>query len=254
MKVFLTAEWRNLINLTYRVPADLLEPRLPAGLELDLFEGHAYLSLVAFDFVNTRVKGVRVPFHVDFPEINLRYYVRAGHHRGVVFVQELVPKHCIAYIARRFYNEPYASYPMESVHETLANGELHSRHSLWIDANEFLIDVKTTAETSLPPEDSAAHFFKEHDLGFGVDRSGETLCYEVAHPVWETRTVHALRLKFDFGKVYGDEWAFLNTLQPQYPLFAVGSAIKVFHPQTLTAWLSAQSGAASASVPETVTD
>ena len=89
MKVFLSAEWHNLINLTYRVPAEKLEPLLPKGVELDLYEGHAHLSLVAFDFINTRVKGMKIPFHVDFPEINLRYYVRAGRHRGGIGSQTL---------------------------------------------------------------------------------------------------------------------------------------------------------------------
>ena len=50
--VFLSAEWRDLVNLTYRVPKEKLEPYLPEGVELDLWEGEAHLSLVAFDFVN----------------------------------------------------------------------------------------------------------------------------------------------------------------------------------------------------------
>jgi uncharacterized protein len=239
MKVFLTAEWRNLINLTYRVPAEKLESILPHGLELDLYEGHAHLSLVAFDFVNTRVKGIKIPFHVDFPEINLRYYVRTQDgHRGVVFIKELVPKHCIAFVAQRFYNEPYESHPMESVHVNGEDGRLESRHKLWVDGTESMIETVCGGGCHIPPADTAAHFFKEHDLGFGVDKRGETLCYEVAHPVWEVREVQDVKLQFDFRKVYGDEWAFLQDLQPQFQLLAVGSAIKVFHPLPLKQWLA----------------
>jgi uncharacterized protein len=254
MKVFLTAEWRNLINLTYRVPAEMLTPILPKGVELDLFEGHAHLSLVAFDFVNTRVKGIKIPFHIDFPEINLRYYARVGEHRGVVFIRELVPKHCIAFIAQRFYNEPYASFPMESSHETLPDGRLASHHKIWKEAHEYHLDTVCSAETSIPAVDSAAHFFKEHDLGFGVDKKGETLIYEVAHPVWETRVLEELKLDFDFGKIYGEEWAFLSDLQPQFSLFAEGSAIKVFHPTSLAKWLDHRAMIATDSVVETVAD
>jgi uncharacterized protein YqjF (DUF2071 family) len=252
MKVFLSAEWRNLINLTYRVPAEKLEPLLPKGVELDLYEGHAHLSLVAFDFVNTRVKGVKIPFHVDFPEVNLRYYVRAGGHRGVVFIRELVPKHCIAFVAQRFYNEPYESYPMESRHETLPDGRLQSQHTIWKGERTHKIMTIASAEKTIPPVDSAAHFFKEHDLGFGVDKKGETLKYEVGHPVWETRELLEVQLDFDFGLVYGDEWAFLGDLKPTYPLFAEGSAIKVFQPTSLEAWLAEQ--AEVPSVAEAVAD
>lgn len=248
MKVFLSAEWRNLINLTYRVPAECLQPILPKGVELDLYEGHAHLSLVAFDFVNTRVKGMKIPFHVDFPEINLRYYVRAGQHRGVVFIKELVPKHCIAFVARRFYNEPYESYPMESSHETQPGGTLRSHHVLHLGGAEHHIRTEVGAQAYTPAADTAAHFFKEHDLGFGVDKDGVTLSYEVAHPVWETRDVLDVQLDFDFAAVYGQEWGFLRELKPQFPLFAVGSAIKVFHPVTLADWLR-QREAASVAEP-----
>jgi uncharacterized protein YqjF (DUF2071 family) len=55
---FLTAEWRNLLLATYAVPPSLLTPRLPPGLELDTKNGNAFVSLVAFEFLNTRVLGV----------------------------------------------------------------------------------------------------------------------------------------------------------------------------------------------------
>jgi uncharacterized protein YqjF (DUF2071 family) len=254
MKVFLSAEWHNLINLTYRVPAEKLEPILPKGVELDLFEGHAHLSLVAFDFINTRVKGVKIPFHVDFPEINLRYYVRAGKHRGVVFVKELVPKHCIAFVAKRFYNEPYESHPMESHHTMDNDGKLVSHHSLWVNSQEFTIQTTAAAEIQIPGPESAAHFFKEHDLGFGIDKKGDTLCYEVSHPVWETRDLVDVKLNFDFGKIYGEEWAFLNEMQPHFPLFAVGSAIKVYHPLSLENWLATRGVEQEALLAKAVAD
>jgi uncharacterized protein YqjF (DUF2071 family) len=92
MKVFLSAEWRNLVNLTYGVPPDLLAPHVPPGLELDIFQGMAHVSFVAFDFLDTRVKGIHVPDHVNFPEVNLRFYVNYKGRRGVVFIREYVPK------------------------------------------------------------------------------------------------------------------------------------------------------------------
>lgn len=65
-KVFLTAEWRNLILITYKIPTDILTPHLPKGIELDTINGETFASLVAFDFLNTKVKGVKIPFHVNF--------------------------------------------------------------------------------------------------------------------------------------------------------------------------------------------
>src|SRR5579872_6180926 len=115
-RIFLTAEWRYLAMLNYAIDPALIKHLVPAGTELDFFEGKTYVSLVAFRFLRTRVLGYRIPFHQDFEEVNLRLYVRRTHgdslRRGVVFIREIVPKYAIARIARLAYNENYISLPM----------------------------------------------------------------------------------------------------------------------------------------------
>src|SRR5262244_2296513 len=74
--VFLTAEWLNLVLLNYVVSRSLLEPLVPTGTELDLWGGDAYVSVVGFLFSDTRVRGVAIPLHRTFEEVNLRFYVK----------------------------------------------------------------------------------------------------------------------------------------------------------------------------------
>ena len=76
MKRFLTARWQDLIMANYEVDPSLLESRLPAGTSLDLHEGKCFVSLVGFMFLDTRVLGIPIPYHRDFEEINLRFYVK----------------------------------------------------------------------------------------------------------------------------------------------------------------------------------
>src|SRR5262249_30027230 len=111
-KPFLTAKWHNLFLATYAVPPSLLEPRLPPGLALDLRDGDAFVSLVAFESLRTLVLGVGWPGYRDFGELNLRFYVRHGEERGVVFLREFVPQRLVAWIARWLYNEPYLAAPI----------------------------------------------------------------------------------------------------------------------------------------------
>src|SRR5229473_2672893 len=116
---FMTAEWVNLGIVTYSVPPRLLASHVPAGLELDVRDGQAFVSLVAFNFRETRVLGVPWPGYRDFPELNLRYYVRRGPERGVVFLREFVGLHLVSWIARNVYNENYRVAPISSTtHET----------------------------------------------------------------------------------------------------------------------------------------
>ncbi|MCI0435392.1 MAG: DUF2071 domain-containing protein, partial [Gemmatimonadetes bacterium] len=113
---FLTAEWRHLVLLNYEITPAALRPLVPAGTELDAFDGRTYASVVGFRFLNTRVLGVPIPGHRNFEEINLRFYVRrkceGEWRRGVVFVKEFVPKRAIAWTARLLYGENYHAAPM----------------------------------------------------------------------------------------------------------------------------------------------
>ena len=92
---FLTAEWRSLAMLNYEIDPAALAPFVPAGTELDQWQGKTYVSMVGFMFLNTRVMGISIPFHANFEEVNLRFYVRRqapdGTRRGVVFIKETRP-------------------------------------------------------------------------------------------------------------------------------------------------------------------
>src|SRR6476620_2858144 len=95
-KTFLTAEWRKLILINYEIDPDLLLPYIPFGTELDYWKDKCFVSLVGFRFVNTKIKGIAIPFHRDFEEINLRFYLKYNYQgewrRGVTFIKEIVPR------------------------------------------------------------------------------------------------------------------------------------------------------------------
>ncbi|MDX2063252.1 MAG: DUF2071 domain-containing protein [Bacteroidia bacterium] len=233
MAVFLTAEWRNLINLTYAVPSALLTPYLPQGLAVDTgWNGEAHVSFVAFEFLNTRLKGVRVPFHVNFPEVNLRFYVRHRGEVGVVFIRELVPRFCIAAIARRVYNEPYRAVPM-AVETSLGQQGLQVTHRFTVGGRSHQVVATGTGALYTPPPESVAHYFKEHTWGYGRAHGGHTLCYQVDHPVWRAYPTVDYSLSLDFGVLYGPQWEFLNRATPIAALLAEGSPVAVHGAQRL---------------------
>jgi len=219
---FLRARWLDLLLVTWRAPDELVLPRLPAGLTLDRWDGSALVSLVAFDFRNTRVVGVPWPGFINFPELNLRCYVRSGDRRGVCFLREYVPSRLVSFVARTVYNEPYLGVPYrkdEGAHVLTVGGRVH--RIAWTRAGEL--------ET--PPPDSLAHFLKEHEWGFGQRRDGRPLHYRVEHPVWRSWPEVTPSLDVDFGLLYGPEWAFLADEPPLSVVNAEGSAITVHSAQ-----------------------
>lgn len=73
---FLTAEWRYLAMLNYEIDPPVLSALVPRDTEIESWQGKTFVSIVGFQFLNTRVMGMRIPFHQNFEEINLRFYVR----------------------------------------------------------------------------------------------------------------------------------------------------------------------------------
>jgi uncharacterized protein len=224
---FLTAHWSNLCILTYSVPPELLQNRLPPGLELDTRDGQAFVSVVAFDFLHTRVLGVPWPGYRNFAEMNLRFYVRHGTERGVVFVREFVPPRLVAWLARALYNEPYLATPLtSSIHEE--PNQLTAEYRLSWDGRSYTVAVTGSKPSQRPHESSDEHFFKEHHWGFGTSRGGRALRYHVAHPVWDVYPVQSHRLDLDWAHVYGPEWRILDGQSPCSTVLAVGSRIAVY--------------------------
>jgi uncharacterized protein YqjF (DUF2071 family) len=224
---FLTARWSNLFLANFAVPRELLLPRLPAGLELDTREGQCFVSLVAFDFLDTRVLGVPWPGYRNFAEINLRFYVRHGAERGVVFVREFVPHHLTAWLARTLYNEPYQAAPVSSSQQGTADSLSVEYHLNWA-GRRHTIRVTGNLPAFRPTDDSVEHFFKEHHWGFGRTASGKTLRYQVTHAVWDVYPVQSFEIDLDWAGVYGPEWGFLKEQTPASTVLAVGSAIAVY--------------------------
>jgi uncharacterized protein YqjF (DUF2071 family) len=226
-KRFLTANWRHLCLLTFTCPAELLRPHCPPGTDLEFVSGEPHVSLVAFDFLQTRVLGIGWPGFRNFPEINLRFYVTDGDRRGVVFIREYVPSPFVAWLARRLYNEPYLAAPMTS-EVTCEPNDITTTHQLHRGGANNTLRVVAAPTAHLPAADTLEHHFKEHQWGFGTTRSGKPVVYEVRHPHWEVFPVKSFDLDWDWDTVYGPEWAFLAFQEPVSVILAAGSGVEVF--------------------------
>lgn len=227
--IFLTAEWRDLVMLNYEVPAELLRERVPAGTELDLFQGKALVSVVGFRFLDTRVLGLSIPWHRDFDEVNLRFYVRLRAdpaRRGVVFVKEIVPRRAIAWVARTLYNERYCAHPMRhAIHETPTGRELC--YAFEAGAREHTLRAVTAGPRCSLSPGSEEEFIAEHYYGYTQQRDGGTLEYRVEHPPWQVFAVQSAALDFDVGAVYGEQFVAPLRAAPRSALVAEGSAVSV---------------------------
>ena len=224
---FLTAEWRSLAMLNYQVDAAILIPHVPAGTELDSFDGAVYISMVGFLFQRTRVLGAPIPGHQDFEEVNLRFYVRRRDQdrwkRGVVFLKEIVPKYAIAALARGLYNENYVSMPMRH----RADGKRVEYGWRYL-GNWNRLGVEIAGEPGLAAPDSLEEFITEHYWGYTRQRDGGCLEYRVEHVPWRLWQTSRAQLSCDAAELYGPEFALALAVAPGSAFLAEGSAVAVY--------------------------
>lgn len=234
---FLAAEWRYLVMLNWAVDPDVLEPHVPPGTTLDAFEGKTYVSAVGFLFLNTRLLGMPIPFHRNFEEVNLRFYVRretAGEvRRGVTFIKELVPKWAIATVARWSYNEPYDAVPMR--HEISGFDSLAPSAQYEWKRNGRWNRLKATAGGESAPlvEGSVEEFIAEHYYGYGTLRNGFGNEYKVDHPPWNVWRADTTEFDCDIAGNYGEKFVQPLSNEPASAFIADGSKIAVYRPNRL---------------------
>jgi uncharacterized protein len=212
--------------LNWEVAPELLEPWVPPGTDLDFHSGSCLLSVVGLLFVGTRVHGVSIPFHTDFEEVNLRFYVRrevdGEMRRGVVFVRELVPLPAVALTARLAYGEHYSTLPMRS--RVLPDQVSYE----WRLGGRWQgLALKAEGAAALPRPGSEQEFVSEHYWGYASGRRG-TVEYRVEHARWPVRPARVARFDCDAERLYGRGFAAALDRPPQSAFLADGSAVTVW--------------------------
>jgi uncharacterized protein len=234
--IFLTAEWNNLIMANYSIDPAILKPYLPNKTQLDLYNGKCYVSLIGFMFEKTKLLGVKIPFHTNFEEVNLRFYVRCNDNgqwkRGAVFIKEIVPKPAISIIANALYNEKYSTMPMKHFYTKDAYEIKLGYH--WKYKNKWHGITATTATEALPMlPGSEEEFIAEHYWGYAKYNEQTTFEYAVQHPAWKVYKVKDYIIDCDFTALYGDEFSFLQNAKPNSVFMAQGSAITILKKRNL---------------------
>jgi len=214
----------------YIVDPAILKPHLPIHTELDFYKGNTYVSLVGFMFENVRIRGFKIPFHINFEEVNLRMYIKYWNggewKRGVVFIKEIVPKPAISFIANTLYHEKYSTLPMKHFYVKTEKEIQLGYH--WKYHNKWNRLEATTAAAALPMlPGGEEEFITEHYWGCSKYNAQTTYEYAVQHPAWQVHTVNQFLVDCDFANLYGKEFAVLQHAVPNSVFMAKGSAISI---------------------------
>lgn len=230
MTNFLQANWENIIMVNYAVPIGVLQPYLPKGVEIDTYQGKAYVSLVGFLFKQTRLFKIPIPKLGTFEEVNLRFYVyrKEGNElkRGVVFINETVPYKLVAWLANKLYKEHYTAVKTEHAWQ-IDDTSKKITYRWLINKKWNTIRVEAQNQALEMSKNSFEEFIFEHYYGYTKVNASTTEEYKINHPRWNINVITTTEIVCDFKANYGSDFAFLNKAKPTSVFMAEGSAIEV---------------------------
>ena len=184
--------WHELLFAHWPVPAEPLRARLPAGLELDTFEGEAWLGVVPFRMSAVRLRGApALPGVSAFPELNLRTYVRRGEQRGVWFFSLDAASALAVRAARLWFHLPYFEARMTC--DGRADGVHYrsERTHRGAPAAALVARYAPRAAVELARPGSLEHFLTARYCLFAATRRGALLRGDIHHEPWPLQRAEA---------------------------------------------------------------
>lgn len=188
----MTQTWHNLLFAHWAVPCETLEPLLPMGLQLDTFEGRAWVGVVAFRLSKIRLRGLpEFPFASHFPEVNVRTYVTAGGRPGVLFLSLDTDNPLVVALARPWFRLPYY---LADVRFKESEGHIYFRSERRCRGEcdaRFEAVYGPCGPTYFAPPCTLDNWLTERYCYYAANRNGRTYRCDIQHPQWRLQEARA---------------------------------------------------------------
>lgn len=231
---YLTAKWSNIAVANFVVDPILLRPYLPENLELASYKDQYLISLVGFQFQDTRMQRLPVPFYGKFIELYLGFFAQRNFEkelrRGWVFVRKIVPSAVVATVGRLLYNEDYINRSMREQIEAAQNGSgPYKVRYEWMN-NQQWNHLELVAGSNVgyaPAPGSIEEYITENYGGYARRRGGGSIEFPVTHPVWEIWSCEHFEYVCDIKDIYGADFVEPLSRQPHSTFIASGSQVSL---------------------------
>lgn len=177
--------WSDLAFLHWPLDPAVIRPLIPPGLELDTFDGQAWLGVVPFRMEASRVRLMpAIPGLSDFAELNVRTYARTGRRFGVWFFSLDAANPVAVRGARTLFNLPYFDASMTvDARDRAVSYRSHRTHRLAPPA-DFVAEYAPAGPAYHAQPGTLDYFLTERYCLFSQGRDGEIGCLDVHHLPW----------------------------------------------------------------------
>ena len=196
--------WLDLLFAHWPVEVEALQPLVPPGLEIQTFEGTAYVGVVPFRMAGVMHRPLPdLPWISAFPELNVRLYVERDGRPGVFFLSLDATNPLAVWAARRFFHLPYYRADItldyrEGPHGPFIDYRSHRRPGS-ADSPLFTADYGPTSEVYEAEPGTLEHWLTERYCLYAVDPKGRMTRTEVHHIPWPLQRAEATIHKNTMG-------------------------------------------------------
>ena len=199
----MTQTWHDLLFAHWVVDATHLRRRVPDMFELDLYDGAAWLAIVPFHMTNVAPRGVpSLPWVSEFPELNVRTYVRVGDRPGIYFFSLDAGSVIAVQAARALFNLPYHTATMQ-VGRTASGTVEYSSSRSSAPPGELRATYQPTGSPFAPMAGSVEYFLTERYCLYHCDHRGGPYRLEIHHPPWSLQVAAASITQNTMAEVNG---------------------------------------------------
>jgi uncharacterized protein YqjF (DUF2071 family) len=180
----MTQTWHDLLFAHWKMDQARLRECVPCEFELDLFQGEGWLGIVAFHMTNVAPRGVpSLPWLSEFPELNVRTYVRVDDRPGIYFFSLDAGSIFAVRAARMLLNLPYHSAAI-TVTPDGGRIEYDSRRGDGPAQASLAVAYRPAGERFQAIEGTLEYFLTERYCLYHRDHTGSPYRLEIHHPPW----------------------------------------------------------------------
>jgi uncharacterized protein YqjF (DUF2071 family) len=199
----MTQTWHDLLFAHWPVDASALREKVPSEFDLDLFDGTGWLGIIPFHMTNVAPRGVpSLPWISEFPELNVRTYVRFQDRPGIYFFSLDAGSRLAVQAARALLNLPYYSAAM-GVRWQGDNVEYDSRREGGSLAAVFSATYQPIGPSFAAVRGSLEDFLTERYCLYNLDHLGAPYRLEIHHPPWQLQAAEAEFTRNTMGDAAG---------------------------------------------------
>ena len=190
--------WHDLLFMHWRVEIDTLRHLIPETLEIDTFDGSAWIGIVPFRMTGVAPRFVpNIPFVSSFPELNVRTYVTINGKPGVWFFCLEATNPLAVRFARKFFHLPYMDAQIQLTNCASENtGKWIGYQSERTHQSELpaclRVDYRPIGESFHAEPGSLESFLTSRYCLYSANPAGKIFRGEIDHDPWELRNAQAI--------------------------------------------------------------